>query len=225
MFKAHGSRLSMKIIETIKIEEGRNKRVAIYFTGERRPLRVEVDTMLKSELKVGRELTEDELSGLARLDLFYRTQNAALNLLSYRSRSESEVRSRLTRRGFTGDQIDAVLSKLREQGLIDDTAFAGLWAENRRELSPRSRFLTRLELKRKGVPNEAIDVAVANLDDSENAYRAGLAHARRLALTDKNIFKKRLGDFLRRRGFDYGVVNGTVERVWVEVGGNSREEV
>lgn len=215
----------MKKIETIKIEEGRKKRVAVYFAGQRRPLRVEVDTALKGGLTVGRELTDAELFDLAKLDMFYRTQNAALNFLSYRPRSESEVKSRLTRRSFTTEQIDAVLVKLREQGLIDDTGFAGFWAENRREFSPRSRFLTRMELRRKGVANEVIDGVVAGLDDSENAYRAGLAYSRRLSIADKNIFRKRLGDFLRRRGFDFSVVNETVERVWREVGGASREGV
>jgi regulatory protein len=213
----------MKKIETIKIEEGRKKRVAIYFAGQRRPLRLEVDTALKGKLTVGRELTEDELSDLAKLDMFYRTQNAALNFLSYRPRSESEVKARLTRRGFTAVEIDAVLVKLREQGLVDDTGFAGLWTENRREFSPRSRFLTRMELRRKGVANDVIEGAVENLDDSENAYRAGLARARRLSIADKNIFRKRLGDYLRRRGFDFSVVNDTVERVWREVGGASQE--
>jgi len=215
----------MKTIESLKIEEGGKKRVAVYFAGERKPLRVEVDTALKGGLTVGRELTEDELSDIARLDMFYRTQNAALNLLSYRPRSESEVKSRLIRRGFTADQIDAVLLRLREQGFIDDAGFAGLWAENRREFSPRSRFLTRMELRRKGVANEVIEVAVAGLDDSENAYRAGTAHARRLSIADKNIFRKRLGDYLRRRGFDFSVVNEAVERVWREVGGSSQEGV
>jgi regulatory protein len=140
----------MKKIETIKIEEDKKKRVAVYFAGQRRPLRVEVDTALKGQLTVGRELTEDELSDLAKLDLFYRTQNAALHFLGYRPRSESEVRVRLTRRGFAKTEIDAVLVKLREQGLVDDAGFAGFWTENRREFSPRSRFLTRLELRRKG---------------------------------------------------------------------------
>jgi len=215
----------MKKIETVKIEEGRKKRVAVYFAGQRRPLRVEVDTALNGKLTVGRELNEDELSDLAKLDMFYRTQNAALNFLSYRPRSESEVRNRLIRRGFTAVEIDAVLSKLKEQGFVNDAGFAGFWTENRREFSPRSRFLTRLELRRKGVANEVIDGVVAGLDDSENAYRAGLARARKLSTADKNIFRKRLGDYLRRRGFDFGIVNEIVERIWREVGEASQNSV
>lgn len=200
------------------MEEGRKKRVAVYFEGQRRPLRLEVDTALKEELTVGQELAEEELAHLTKIDLFYRTRNAALNFLSYRPRSESEVRSRLVRRGFAGSEIDAVLVKLKEQGLISDTAFAEFWKDNRREFSPRSQFLTRLELRRKGVANEVIDQVVSSLDDSENAYRAGLVRAQRLPLSDRLIFRKRLGDYLRRRGFSYGVVSETVERIWQEMG-------
>jgi regulatory protein len=207
----------MKKITALKMEEGRKKRVAVYWEGQRRPLRLEVDTALKEGLTVGQEFSESELAHLTRLDLFYRTQNAALHFLSYRPRSESEVKSRLIRRGFTESEINAVLLKLKEQGLLSDTDFAEFWKENRQAFSPRSQFLTRLELKRKGVANEVIDEVVSSLDDSTNAYRAGMERARRITIADRNVFRKRLGDYLRRRGFSYGVINETVERIWREV--------
>ncbi len=211
----------MKKIASLQVEEGRKKRVAVYFEGQRRPLRIEVDTAVKEALAPGQELTEDDLARLAKVDLFHRTQNAALHFMSYRPRSESEVRTRLLRRGFEAGEIDSVILKLREDGLLSDADFAEFWKENRREFSPRSRFLTRLELRRKGVPNEVIDETVSSLDDAENAYRAGVARAKKLPLADRMVFRKKLGDYLRRRGFSYGVINGVVERIWTEMGGSS----
>jgi SOS response regulatory protein OraA/RecX len=30
------------------------------------------------------------------------------------------------------------------------------------------------------------------------------------------VFRRRLGEYLRRRGFDYEVINRTVEKMWQE---------
>ena len=209
----------MKKISALRMEEGRKKQVAVYFEGQRKALRLEVDTALKMGLAIGQVLTDEELNRLGERDHFYRAENAALHYLSYRPRSESEVKERLFKRGFTATEIDAVLSGLKEKGMLDDAAFAEFWKENRREFSPRSRLMTSVELAKKGVSRDVIESITGKLDDNENAYRAGIARARRIPTSDRNLFAKRLGDYLGRRGFGYGVVKDTVEKIWVEVGG------
>ncbi|MCI0801320.1 MAG: RecX family transcriptional regulator, partial [Chloroflexi bacterium] len=65
-----------------------------------------------------------------------KAKNAALRLLSYRSRSEKEVERRLRGR-FTEDAIVQTLSDLSRQGLLDDAAFAKEWRERRERFRPR----------------------------------------------------------------------------------------
>jgi len=79
----------------------------------------------------------------------------------------------------SGNSIDAAVVRLREQHLLDDEAFAQFWKENRESFSPRSQWLTRLELKRMGVMNDVIEQVVVGMDDEENAYRAALQKTRR----------------------------------------------
>jgi regulatory protein len=67
---------------------------------------------------------------------YLKAKNAALRLLSYRSRSEKEVQRRLAGR-FTQDAVDRTLSDLRSQGLLDDAAFAKEWREQRERFRPR----------------------------------------------------------------------------------------
>ena len=100
---------------------------------------------------------------------------------------------------------------------MDDTKFAQFWKDNRETFSPRSQWLTRLELRRKGVAEDIIEQATDAIDDGNSAYRLALSKARNLPLSDRQIFRHRLGDYLRRRGFGYGVINETVERVWQEL--------
>jgi len=150
-----------------------------------------------------------------------RCLEAAYRYLSYRPRSESEIRERLQRRGFDAETIGAAIGQLGEQNLLNDGDFAQFWKENRESFSPRSQWLTGLELKRKGVTNDVIEQVVAGMDDGENAYRAALQKARRGAPTDYQSFRRRLGDYLRRRGFNYEVIGHTVEKVWQERGNGS----
>ena len=176
------------------------------------------EVVVRQDLRVGQELTSDQIEALSNEERFHRCLNAANHYLSYRPRSEAEVKNRLQRHGFNGDSIEAALAKLKEQGLLGDVAFAQFWKDSRESFSPRSQWLTKLELRQKGVVDEIIDQVVGVIDDTDNAYRAALSKARRLPLSDYQAFRRRLGEYLRRRGFSYGVINHTLERVWEECG-------
>jgi len=179
---------------------------------------MEADVAVKEGLRLGQELSDYQIEALARSDHFHRCLNAAAHFLSYRPRSEAEVRKRLQQRGFDDDSVTAVLAKLKEQGLVDDMAFAQFWKDNRQSFSPRSQWLIKLELRRKGVADDIIDQMV-DADDGDSAYRAALSKARSLPLSDYQGFRHRLGEYLKRRGFGYKAINHTVERIWQEKGG------
>lgn len=193
----------------------REKRVNVYLD-DKFAFSLQADVAVKEDLQVGQELTANQLEALAASDRMQRCHNAATRYLSYRPRSESEIRQRLQQRGFDGDGIEAALTRLKEQGLVDDAAFAQFWTDNRETFSPRSQWLTRLELKRKGVAVETIDDVVDAVDDGDSAYRAALSKVRQLPLSDYQSFRRRLGEYLKRRGFNYEVINHTLERVWQE---------
>lgn len=177
---------------------------------------LEAEVAMKKNLKLEQELSEDEIEALTGADLFQRCLNAAFRYLGYRPRSEAELRERLKRRGFEAGNVEAVLTRLREQGLVDDLAFAQFWKDNRETFRPRSQWLTRLELRRKGVTDNIIDQVVADVDDEDSAYRAAQSRAHRLPDSDYEGFRHRLGGYLKRRGFGYSVINNTVERLWQE---------
>jgi len=206
-------------ITALRIGRGQRKRVNVSLDG-RFALSLEAEVAIKEGLQVGQELSASQIEALARSDCFHRCLNAANHYLSYRPRSESELRERLRQRGFDGDSVETVLAKLKEQGLVDDVAFAQFWKDNRESFSPRSRWLTRLELRRKGVADNIIDQITDTIDDEDSAYQAGRSKARSLTLSDYQSFRHRLGDYLRRRGFGYGVINQAIERLWQE--GESR---
>lgn len=205
----------MKKVTALRAGKARRERVSVFLEGKF-AFSLEAEVVVKAGLRVGQELAEGYLEELTGADRFHRCLNAATRYLSYRPRSEAELREKLSRRGFTDDGIAAVLTRLKERGLVDDMAFARFWRDNRDSFSPRSQWLTKLELQRKGVDADIIDQVASAIDDNDSAYRTAQNKASRLSRADYPNFHRRLGAYLRRRGFDYEVINSTVKRLWPE---------
>lgn len=173
------------------------------------------DVALEHALQLGQGLSQAQIEELLRADRVRQCLKAALRLLSYRPRSEAEMRERLGRK-FATHTVETVLLRLGERRMVDDVAFARFWRESRESFNPRSSRMLRAELRRKGVRSDVIDDVLKGVDDEESAYRA--AKRRRSAEGDYEAFKKNLGTFLGRRGFSYDVINTTLGRLWEERG-------
>jgi len=205
----------MATITALRKGKGRNKRINIYLDGSF-AFSLEAESVSKGGLQTGSELSADDIEALSKLDHTQRCLGAALRYLNYRPRSEHEVAERLKQHDFDDSSIAATTTRLKERGLIDDIAFARFWKENREAFSPRSRSLTRMELKRKGVNGDVIEQVINDADDQENAYKAGLGRVRHLPLSDYQVFHRKLGAYLSRRGFNYEMIRHAVERIWQE---------
>jgi len=142
--------------------------------------------------------------------------DAAYRYLSYRSRSEAEVKQRLRQRGFDTEAVEKTIAKLKEQNLIDDLAFAQFWKENRLSFKPKSKSLINKELKDKKVAAEIIEQVTKDIDDMDNAYKLGCRRMHILADLDYPDFYRRLSNYLRYRGFTYEVIKRIVTILWQE---------
>ena len=206
----------MSRITAIRTRRRAGKGVKIFLDG-RFAFSLGAKTVLQEGLKIGQELSGDRVTALAAIERHERCLSFANRFLSYRPRSEFELRERLQRRGFDKDSIEGSITTLKDQGYVDDIAFARYWKENRETFSPRSQWLTGLELRRKGIADDVISTVIRDADDSESAYQAALGKAYRLPSNNYDLFRRRLGEFLKRRGFSYEVINVTVKRLWQEV--------
>jgi regulatory protein len=142
--------------------------------------------------------------------------DAAYYYLSYRPRSEGEIRQWLHKRGCSNDVADKTIAKLREQNLSDDLAFAQFWKENRLSFRPKSKRSIRKELRDKKVASEIIEQVTNDIDDDQIAYKLGSGRLPSLAHFDYPNFRRRLSSYLAYRGFSYEVIRDTVARLWRE---------
>jgi regulatory protein len=149
-------------------------------------------------------------------DTYEHCLNVAYRYLSYRPRSEEEIKQRLRGRGFSTEVIEKVIEKLKEQDLINDITFAEFWKEARLSNRLKSKRLIIKELSDKKVENDIIKQVTENIDDESNAYMLGHNRARTLIHLDQLDFQRRLTNFLSYRGFSYEVIKHTVAVLWKE---------
>jgi regulatory protein len=199
--------------------DGRKKQVNVFIDGLF-SFTVAEELAAIHHLGIGKSLSADQIDEFKEKDLSYSCMEAAVHYLSYRPRSESEMKQRLKRRGFDDETVREVISKLKKQRLIDDVSFSEFWRNNRLTFSPRSSRLIRLELQQKGVAAETVKEALKDIDDENSVYEAGLKKARRLTASDYDDFRRRIYDYLRRRGYGYDMVKRATERLWEERKGN-----
>ena len=204
----------MKKITALVVQKRNPNRVNIHLDGE---YAFGVARIVAAWLRVGVELDEKKIEQLQTEDARERAYQQAMLFLSYRARSESEIRQNLHKHEIPELVIDLTLDRLRQDGLANDNEFAQAWVENRSTFRPRSRRMLAMELRQKGLDDESMHSALKNVDDEPLAYEAAKKRATRFKDLEWSEFRKKLSDFLARRGFPYAVVAPVVTRIWNEM--------
>lgn len=203
------------IVTAIKPQQKGNNRLSLFIDGKF-TLGVSSAVLQKAGIHTGQSISQSEIENLRIAEQGQLAMNRALQFLSHRPRSEYEVKTRLKRYGYEDDVITTTLDRLRISGYVDDAAFTIFWKENRSNFSSRSTQLLLQELKQKGIDSETATEIILSIDDEAEAYKAGRSKASSLKKVDKYEFRRKLGAFLHRRGFDYDVISPVINRLWNE---------
>ncbi|MCL4458618.1 MAG: RecX family transcriptional regulator [Chloroflexi bacterium] len=200
------------IITAIRPQESRD-RVNIYLD-DRFAFSLTALVAEAAQIGCGQFLSNEEIAHLLSKDSFQRGLDSALHFLSYRPRSESEVRHNLLRKGLEAETIGRIIDRLKEMGLIDDSAFARFWVENRETFNPRSTRALRMELRQKGIAREIVEETLADAHGEESlAYAAAQKRLRKLKTMDDKVAWQKIGHHLSRRGFSYDVISLVINRL------------
>lgn len=207
-------------ITALKAQKRNNQRVNVYLDGE---YAFGVARIVAAWLQVGQELTPEKIAQLKEEDEREVAYQKALKFLSYRERSEAEVKENLEKGGYPEAVITEILERLNRSGLLNDQRFAKHWVENRSEFRPRGTRALSFELKRKGLSQETIDTALRGIDEEELAYKAAIKKSRKLIQLDWTDFRKKMYAHLAQRGFSYEAISPVVQRAWDEQHNNSTD--
>ena len=203
----------MKKITALEVQKKNPNRVNLHLDGE---FAFGLARITAAWLKIGDVLSDEKIAQLQNEDAREKAMQQALLFLSYRARSEKEIRQNLKKHEYPEDVIEHTLTRLRENRLANDNEFAQAWVENRNTFRPRSRRALTMELRQKGLDEETVKQAVSEVDEEALAYETALKRAPRLAGLEWSEFRRKLSEHLARRGFPYSVVTSTVTRIWNE---------
>lgn len=149
-----------------------------------------------------------------------RARALAYGRLAARPRSRAELVGYLEKKELPSEVVGTVIEELIHLGYLDDRRFALDYGRYLVEYRGLSRYALKQELRKKGVTDEDAAPALDELfsGGGYDEYEVALKSARKKAtslsgLADRNKARRRLTDYLRRRGFSFDIIR----RVMMEV--------
>ena len=197
----------MPVVTDIQQQKKDSSRYSVYIDGEY-VFGLDGLDFSASSLRIGQELSQAEIEEWQSRSAEGKAYNAAVRYLSYRQRSEAEVRKYLRDKGYDDTTSQLTIERLLKLGMIDDAAFATSWISDRMRLKPRSRFKLTAELREKGISADVIEAAMSELghDDELEALRGVIAKKRRSYESETKLVQ-----YLGSLGYNYGLIKEAME--------------
>lgn len=165
------------------------------------------------DLHKGKELLTNEIKKIKDNDDMSKCLEGAYRHLSYRPRSEKEIRDKLNKK-YSRELTGKVIEKLKKQKYIDDEEFTISWIENRKySRGPRA---LQNELIKKGISKETITIALENQNSDEiynNAITLIRSKSKYKNLTKNDAYKK-VAPYLQRRGYNYDIIKQIINELY-----------
>jgi len=203
----------MKITD-VQIQVRNPDRVNVSVDGAYR-FSLDIAQVVDLGVKVGRELSEDDLATLEVESQFGKLYARALEYSLMRPHSVREVKDYLwkktrDRRGKEGKLVqgyspalaERVLNRLQQKSYVDDERFAKWWVENRNVTKGTSLRKLTAELRVKGVSGEIIDAMLSESGRDDQQELAKIVAKKRARYPDE----QKLMQYLARQGFDYDAI-------------------
>lgn len=151
----------------------------------------------------------------------------ALRYLSFRSRSEKELREYLlgktkpVKRGVvvpSKEIVEEVIQKLKTMRFLNDLEFAKSFVRSRTEYKPQALGIVKMELRQRGISQEMIEEALLERgegkDDKTMARELLEKHKKKYIGMEMQERYRKAGGFLARKGFSFDAIKAAIDSVF-----------
>ena len=146
--------------------------------------------------------------------------DAAIKILMRRAHSVSEMKKALARRCEDDTLVQAVLSRLRREKLVDDARYARQFSRYRTDSRKQGPFRIARDLRARGVPDRHIESALKDAaEESDPAAMVRQRIERKLRLYRGEIDQRKLATLYRSliaAGFPADLIRKELHRVTKE---------
>jgi len=141
----------------------------------------------------------------------------SLRFLSFRPRSEYEIRLFLKKHHASEKDKEEIIKKLKEISFINDEAFALWWLEQRQSFNLKGLIIIKQELKYKKISDEIIEKVISKNNtkiDELDLIRIAVKKkfSRYINLPKKELYIK-LGRHLQSKGFEWDDIKTVIDEI------------
>lgn len=204
-------------LTSFEIQKHDPKRVSLFVDGQF-AMGIHIELVYTHGLEKGSFLALEKLEALRDADHLWKAKSIALDFLAYKPRTEQEVKVKLEEQGFPEAIVGQVIERFRELGHLNDSQFAANYAQSRLQHKGHGPRKIKQDLRRKGVSTEDIeqawDDATEQGEDATALMTLAAKRWQRLASeSHPQKRRKKLQDFLLRRGFPFDQVRKVTQQL------------
>lgn len=201
-----------KIITDIKQQVKNEKRYSI-FINDAFAFGITGVDVLFYKLEIGKELTTKELDKIIEETQIAKGRDIAFKYISYKNRTEKEVKDKLLEKDYSEEVIENILETLREYNYVNDEKYAIDMQKELINFKMYGEYRIRQILFQKGINKEIVDCLEY---DYEKMYNNAI---KLLKSKYKNISpdykeKQKIFGFLTRKGYSYDIIKESYEEVF-----------
>ena len=187
----------------------RRKGLSQVFIDGEEALKLDTETLEVNSVKIGMNITDEELYELIQKSEARRASEKALYLLERRSHSKKELKDKISR--VTGKEAaEAAAQHMEDIGLVNDEDFARMYA---RELFERKKYgagRVKQELLQKGIDRDFIDVVIDEFGGGSGGKIREILERKYPNYTVDEKVKRRAFAALQRMGYRYDEIKSAL---------------
>jgi regulatory protein len=201
----------------------RTKEWYLIYLNDGREILSYIDFIVKFKVKVGKQLTEEQIKEMKSESEVILAKEIAYRFLSYKPRTLKEVSDKLKAKGFQSDLVSKVVEELKNYGFINDLEYARNFVLNRSRSKTLGELALRRELLSKGISSEIVDEVLSERENLIDEFEIALDLAQGKLKQIKSLkkrkkgrdeYKRRIYEFLLRRGFKFETINRVMREVF-----------
>ncbi len=198
----------MPTITALDVQKKNSRRVSVFVDGEY-SFSVFDELVHVYHLEIGKDVNTIDLKALAEEDEYKRAFSRAIKNLSRSEKSQKQIFDLLTQNEFCEDIIKRVILRLLELDYLSDERLAKDFVARSNSLGLRA---IKAKLKQKGISDEIINNVLSCTDETDSAIELAKKLMQKHSALDNFKRKKKVSDFLARRGYSWDTISYAISR-------------
>ncbi|MFA6941832.1 MAG: regulatory protein RecX, partial [Clostridiaceae bacterium] len=147
-------------------------------------------------------------------DNYGKGKDYALRVIERGMKSKKELCDKLKLKEYSESDIERIILFMSEYGYIDDEMYAKYYIESYK--NAKSKLIIKHSLINKGIDQEIIEKYISSMGDETEKNKAKALAVKKynsLKGKEKLEIRKKLGDMLIRRGYEYHLVKEVINEI------------